>query len=286
MAGLAGAYLAYVDCIRKGTGEKLSIVAIFSQGDDDNLMVGRNGIFYDRKGRDYDATITKILSNPISIRQAFWSPYKKLVRLIEEQIAKRAAAADSAANDRLAKTTEAVSTATSAQVQQKGIDIGMIAALSVAFGSIGTALAYFLGLFKGVPPWQLPLMVIGMALLVSGPSMILAYMKLRRRNLGPILDANGWAVNAKAKINVPFGTSLTEIAALPPGAHIDITDKYAEKSSIWPKVALVLFVVWWAWSYWTWVPPKSDDSKNGNDSRTNSAPAVAATNAPAATPAK
>ena len=286
MAGLAGAYLAYVDCIRKGTGEKLSIVAIFSQGDDDNLMVGRNGIFYDRKGRDYDATITKILSNPISIRQAFWSPYKKLVRLIEEQIAKRAAAADSAANDRLAKTTEAVSTATSAQVQQKGIDIGMIAALSVAFGSIGTALAYFLGLFKGVPPWQLPLMVIGMALLVSGPSMILAYMKLRRRNLGPILDANGWAVNAKAKINVPFGTSLTEIATLPPGAHIDITDKYAEKSSIWPKVALVLFVVWWAWSYWTWVPPKSDDSKNGNDSRTNTAPAVAATNAPAATPAK
>ena len=41
-----------------------------------------------------NATITKIVSNPISIRQAFWSPYKKLVRLIEEQIAKRAAAAD------------------------------------------------------------------------------------------------------------------------------------------------------------------------------------------------
>jgi len=36
MAGLAGAYLAYIDCVRKATGEKLSVLAIFSQGDDDN----------------------------------------------------------------------------------------------------------------------------------------------------------------------------------------------------------------------------------------------------------
>ena len=82
MAGLAGAYLAYMDCVRKATGEKLSILAIFSQGDDDNLMVGRNGIFYDRKGNDYDATISKIVANPISLRQAFWAPYKKLARFI------------------------------------------------------------------------------------------------------------------------------------------------------------------------------------------------------------
>ena len=96
MAGLAGTYLAYCDCYRKGSSEKLQIVAAFTGGDSDNLMVGRNGIFYDRKGRDWDATITKIIDNPISIRQAFWSPYKKLVRSIEEQAAKRAAPADAA----------------------------------------------------------------------------------------------------------------------------------------------------------------------------------------------
>src|SRR6202000_2657157 len=104
MAGMAGAYLAYVDCVRKATGEKLSIVAIFSQGDDDNLMVGRNGVFYDRKGNDYDATITKIVANPISVRQAFWAPYKKLVRLIEEQVGKRASKAESESNEKLSQT--------------------------------------------------------------------------------------------------------------------------------------------------------------------------------------
>jgi len=115
MAGLAGAYLAYCDCYRKGTGEKMSIVAVFSQGDDDNLMVGRNGIFYDRKGKDYDATITKIVSNPISLRQAFWLPYKKLVRMIEEMISKRAAAAEAASDAKVAQAAAATSTSDKAK---------------------------------------------------------------------------------------------------------------------------------------------------------------------------
>ena len=51
-------------------------------------MVGRNGIFYDRKGQDWDATIVRILDHPISIRQAFWSPYKKLIKFINEQLEK------------------------------------------------------------------------------------------------------------------------------------------------------------------------------------------------------
>ena len=107
MAGMAGTYLAYCDCVRKGSGEKLSIVAAFTGGDSDNLMVGRNGIFYDRKGRDWDATITKIVDNPISIRQAFWSPYKKLVRMIEERAAKQAAAADASSNAQLTAAANA-----------------------------------------------------------------------------------------------------------------------------------------------------------------------------------
>ncbi|MFO1488972.1 MAG: hypothetical protein U1F65_10895 [Verrucomicrobiota bacterium] len=247
MAGLAGAYLAYCDCVRKGTGEKMSIVAIFSQGDDDNLMVGRNGIFYDRKGRDYDATITKILSNPISLRQAFWSPYKKFVRMIEEQISKRAAAADGAATDKLAAAAAATANADKSKPEPKKIDVGTVAALGVAFGAIGTffaAIATGLVTVAGHGPLAIVGVIAGIILLISGPSMILAFIKLRKRNLGPILDANGWAVNAKAKINVPFGTSLTDIATLPPGAQRDTVDRFAEKKSPWPKIIVLLLIAY------------------------------------------
>ena len=245
MAGMAGTYLAYVDCARKATGQKLSIVAAFTNGDSDNLIVGRNGIFYDRKGVDWDATITKIVDNPISIRQAFWSPYKKLVRLIEEQVAKRAAAADAEANAKLAAAAADATNADKAKpAEPKKVDVGAVAAMGVAFGAIGTALATIFAKLTGIlvlPFWQICLAVAGLFLLVSTPSMIIAFLKLRKRNLGPILDANGWAVNAKAKISVPFGTSLTGVASLPPGSQTALDDRFAERPPAWPK--LVAFVV-------------------------------------------
>ena len=218
MAAMAGSYLAYIDCVRKGTGEKRQVVAAFTNGDSDNLMVGRNGLFYDRKGLDWDATITKIIDNPISIRQAFWSPYKKVVRLIEEMASKRAAAADAEANAKLAEAANKAVNADKAKAEPKKIDVGAVAAMGVAFGAIGalitTLIAQASGLFT-LPFWLLCLAIAGLLLVISGPSMIIAWMKLRKRNLGPILDANGWAVNAKAKMNVPFGASLTGVAALP-----------------------------------------------------------------------
>jgi hypothetical protein len=246
MASMAGTYLAYLDCVRKGSGEKLNIMAAFTDGDSDNLMVGRNGIFYDRKGRDFDATITKIVDNPISIRQAFWAPYKKLVRMIDEMVAKRAAAADAEASAKLAAAaTTAANVDKAKPAEPKKVDVGTVAAMGVAFGAIGTALAAIAGYLGGVlklPFWQVCLALAAILLAISGPSMLIAWLKLRKRNLGPILDANGWAVNAKAKVNVPFGTSLTGVAELPPGAQAAVvTDKFAERPVTWHKK--VLFVV-------------------------------------------
>ena len=253
MAAMAGTYLAYCDCERKGTGEKLSIVAAFTGGDSDNLMVGRNGIFYDRAGRDWDATITKIVDNPISIRQAFWSPYKKLVRMLEERAAKQAADADASANAQLAAVANtpvvAGAPAAAAAPAKPAFDPSVIALLSLALGSLaaaGASILIFLGKFEA---WQIPLLLIGVMLVISAPSMAIAWLKLRKRNLGPILDANGWAVNAKAKMNVPFGGALTGVASLPPGATISAADAFAEKPSPWPKLLLVAFVLWFIWAF-------------------------------------
>jgi hypothetical protein len=91
--------------------------------------------------------------------------------------------------------------------------------------------------------WQIPLAIIGILLAISLPAMFLAYLKLRKRNLGPILDANGWAVNAKAKINVPFGSVLTQVAALPPGSQRDLVDPFAEKKSPWPKIIVLVILL-------------------------------------------
>lgn len=234
MAPLSRVYLAYCDCTRP-TGEKMTIVAAFTAGDSDNLMVGRNGIFYDRDGRDWDATITKVVENPISIRQAFWSPYKKLVRFVEEQVAKRAATADTESSDKLTGAAAAVeksADAGKAQPPARKFDVGVVAALGVAVGGITAALGAMLETFFGLGLWM-PLGFVGLLFLISGPSMLIAALKLRQRNIGPLLDANGWAVNARARLNIPFGGALTKVAVLPPGSSVDTFDPFADKRRPW-----------------------------------------------------
>ncbi len=249
LAGMAKTYLAYCDCTRPG--EKLTIAAAFTDGDSDYLMVGRNGIFYDRKGRDWDATVTKVIENPISVRQAFWAPYKKLVRMIEEMVAKRAAEKEAAADAKLGVAASATANVDKAAPAPKKMDVGTVAAISVAIAGIGalltTVIGYVSGLFT-LPFWMLCLALLGILLVISTPSMLIAWLKLRQRNLGPILDANGWAVNGRVKMNVSFGKSLTQVAELPAGAT-PAADPYGDKQSPWPGAIKFVIVVAFLYSF-------------------------------------
>ncbi len=246
LAGMSGICLAYCDCVRSGGTEKMSIAAAFTAGDSDYLMVGRNGIFYDRKGQDWDASIVRIIDHPISIRQAFWSPYKKLSKMISEQLQKLAASKASSVEGQMIKAAvdsgKAVAEAPPAPPKPPfdvGKFAGIFAAIGLAIGAIGGILASIVSGVLGLKFWQIPLALIGLMLLVSGPSMALAWFKLKRRNLAPILDANGWAINARARINIPFGTSLTGLAELPEGANRSLTDPFAEKQVLWPYYLII-----------------------------------------------
>jgi len=111
----------------------------------------------------------------------------------------------------------------------------------------------------------MPLGVVAIILAISGPSMLLAWLKLRRRNLGPILDGNGWAVNAKAKVNLPFGKSLTGIAVLPPGSQRDTVDPFAEKRRPWGLyltliILIVLGICWFFGKFDSFLPDRMTSS--------------------------
>lgn len=257
LATLSRVCLVYCDCSRNGGSERITIAAAFTAGDSDQLMVGRNGIFYDRNGQDWDAAITKIVEHPISIRQAFWSPYKKVGRMIGEQMHKLAAARSKTMEDKMVLTAlDTGKKLDAAKPAPPPFDVakfaGIFAAIGLAVGALGTAIASLVtGLFN-LAWWQIPLAILGLLLAVSGPAMLIAWFKLQQRNLGPILDANGWAVNARAKINIPFGTSLTSIPKLPEGAERSLVDPFADAPSKLPTYGLyaaVLIAVALLWRF-------------------------------------
>ena len=216
-APLSGMYLLYCNCENKKMGKKLQIVAAMTQGEIKNLSVGKNGIFYDNDGLDYDATVFKIIENPISLRQAFWNPYRKMAKWVEDKINKSAAEKDAKTFDDM---TAKVATAADPNAEKKSaFDIakfaGIFAAIGMALGMIGTALGSVAQGWIRLTWWQQIIVFVCILLIISGPSMIMAWMKLRRRNLAPVLNANGWAINADSIISVPFGLKLTEQVRFP-----------------------------------------------------------------------
>ena len=217
-APLSGMYLLYCNCVNQKTGKTAQIVAAVTQGEIKNLSVGKNAVFYDNDGLDYDATVYKIIENPISIRQAFWTPYRKFSKWVEDKINKSAAEKDAKAFDDMTAKADAAAADPAAE-KKPAFDIakfaGIFAAIGLALGMIGAALASVAAGLAALTWWQNILVFICILLVISGPSMIMAWLKLRRRNLAPVLNANGWAVNADAIISVPFGRTLTEQVAFP-----------------------------------------------------------------------
>lgn len=256
LAHMSATFLLYCDCTRRHGADQMKIVAAVTAGDSDRLLVGRHGVFYDRYGDEWDAVVVRTIENPISVSQAFWSPYKRVGRMIATQVEKFASAREKAVE---AKSSELVATPTDKQTNDAKtsapFDIakfaGIFAALGLAVGALGTAVATIIAGFLTLMWWQMPLVVVAFVLLVSGPSMLLAWLKLRKRNLGPLLDANGWAVNTHASISIPFGATLTQIASLPSGAKRSLIDPFAQQSHRswwWFGIGiLVMFVFFWQW---------------------------------------
>lgn len=265
-AATCGMYLLYCDCTSKAGAAKLQIVAAVTVGEVGDLFVGKNAIYYDNDGVEWDAVITKIVDNPISVGQAFWSPYRRMSKTVEDLISKKAAEKDAKmmeqANAKINEAPAAVAPPpadgsapvdAAAPAAKPPFDIakfaGIFAAIGMALGMIGSALV---SLFTGLAAlawWQLLMVFVGLLLMVSGPAMVLAWLKLRRRNIAPLLNANGWAINASSKVSIPFGETLTDVARYP---KMRLKDPFAKAGlAPWKKwcislscIAVVLGGLW------------------------------------------
>lgn len=257
-AGASGMYLIYCDCESKKLGKQMQIVAAMTIGGIRNLTVGKNALFYDNEGNDWDAVVTKIIDNPISIGQAFWSPYRKFGAWVTDLINKSAAEKDSKVFSEATNKVQEKK-AEMSPLDKKKMETFDIAKFAGIFAAIGMAIGY-IGAFltdvgKGfkdmfLAGWWLPILaILGLMLVISGPSMFLAWTKLRKRNLAPVLNANGWAINADVMVNVMFGSALTQQAQFP---MLQLVDPLAKKGMLaWKKwiivVASVLVVLLGLW---------------------------------------
>ena len=262
---LSGMYILYCNCVDKITGNTMIIAAVMTDGDVADRREGKHGLFYDRKGVEWDATVFKIIDNPISIRQAFWAPYRKIGRYIETTIEKRAAEKDSKVMaDMTAKVDNAGKDGAAAAEKKKPFDIaafaGIFAAIGLAVQGFVSALAKMSDSVSDWTWWKWLILVVAIMLVISAPSMILAWLKIRKRNLSPLLNANGWAINASVKVNMTFGATLTEIGKTPFKAE---PDPFADKTPWWKKLIYWLIglgLIFWLCYSQNWIYKWTDEN--------------------------
>ncbi len=254
--------LLYCGITRPQTGEKKTVCAAVTAGFASTLWVGRNGIFYDAEGKDWNAVIIKICESQTSLKEAFWAPWIKICDLVNDQIKKLLSSKETAM---MSAATTKVGTigAESAppQAEQKRDGAAMassVAAIGIALGIIGSAIGGLITALKGISFWYGVLGALALILVVSGPSVILAWFKLRARDFAPVLNACGWAINKKMRMPMRLSRVFTHEAVVPEGSSIDMEDPYVEKHFwrnlliVFLLVAAAIFAVW-MWRY-TWIP--------------------------------
>lgn len=196
----------YLKLTRPQDGSERTICAVVTAGTIAGLYPGRNGVFEDRDGQSWEATVTKVVEAQVSLAEAFWAPWKKVGEGI-------AGAVKKFLGDKQTKALGSVNE-TVANVPGQGQNNGAalassVAAIGIGIGMVGAAFASIMAAVSSMPAWKIALGIVAIVALVSVPSMILCYFKLRKRDLGAILNASGWAINRPMRMSMKLARSFT-----------------------------------------------------------------------------
>jgi len=203
LAANSNCCVIYLKLARPSEKTERLACAVVTAGRVGTLYVGRNGAFYDRDGVVWEAVITKVIENQVSLAEAFWSPWKKIGEGISGTIKKLI-------SDKQVKSVVSVEKGVGSAQAGGAALASSVAAIGIGVGMIGAAAASVISAIKGLHPWWMIFVAIGAIILaVSLPSAILAYFKLRRRDLGAILNASGWAINRPMRFSMRRAAKFT-----------------------------------------------------------------------------
>ncbi len=200
-----------------------AVLAVFTAGSSGNLYVGKRGLYIDGDGLDWDAVITTLDINAISLAEAFFAPWRKIAATCAETIRKliggkgdaaaasTAAAAEAKAGTAIGGTRQTASVPAPAPVA--GAQMASVATLGIALSFVASAVAAIAAAITRAPFWKTGAVVLAIVLAVSLPSVVLAWFRLRNRDLAPILNASGWAVNLPIGLTAGLGRFFTQRAS-------------------------------------------------------------------------
>ena len=228
-------FLVYAQVLEKDSAAPaFEVVAPVTSGERGRLRAGKRGLFIDVLGKEWDAVIVEVVENPISIKEAMLQPFRRLQKMIGERI-ETLLVKQHASHEAALVTMAAGEAAPLKPVPEKKDPGGMQNLLiggSIAFAAIGSALAYVVSAITSIAPLKLLGGIAGLAAVLVGLSALLGWLKLRRRDMGMLFEASGWAINPRMKITRRLGIVFTRTPDFPAGTRVDRRDVLAGLAEI------------------------------------------------------
>ena len=160
------------------------------------------GATYDRDGKDWDAVITKVVEAQVSLAEAFWAPWRKLGEGVAAAVKKFLGDKQAAAQKNVEAGTQNAQAGGAAMASS-------VAAIGIGVAMVGSAAAALMAAISNMTALQIAISVVAIILVVSLPSVILTWFKLRKRDIGAILNACGWAVNRPMRFSMKRARAFT-----------------------------------------------------------------------------
>jgi len=229
-------FCLYLEVTGRDAGEKFTVAAPATSGTKGNLDVGKRGVFFDVNGREYDARIVRIITNPISLHEALASPFVRLWNFILGKIESLTTKAEKGLETGADKMLAAPPAPAAAQPGMAATHGGLFLGVGVAVAALSSAFAYIVKTFAGLGHQNLLLGIGAVLVLVLAPVTLLAVLKLRRRDLSGLLEGSGWAINARMRLDRAQRRHFTRRMPYPKGAE-------GAPKGHWKVVAIILAIL-------------------------------------------
>lgn len=227
---------------REGGDVVMEVAAPVTRGERGRLAAGKRGVFYARDGRVLDAEVVEIVEHAISIAEAVRAPFRHAAAFVRKKVAALASAKMPEAQARAQKAlADAVASApavgaagtapappaaaappTPAAPKGPGLLQGgnlplLLIGGGAVFAALVSALTYVATQLAKVRMLDFAAVVLTVLAVVVAVAALVGWFKLRTRDLAPLFEANGWAVNARLSVSGRMARLFNRRPPLPRG---------------------------------------------------------------------
>lgn len=180
------------------------------------LFVGKSGVFYTPDGLIWDAVVTDLIQQPVSLKEAILMPFYRIGDIISSQAEKHFAAKTNALEADVTKGVDAKLAGGEQPKKEGGINMPMlIMGGGVGIAALGSSFAFMAKSLQGVSIWRILAVLLGIFIIICAPFVILSLLKLFRRSLTRFLEANGCALNREMRLTLALGRIFTYVPRIP-----------------------------------------------------------------------